>query len=66
MDNEVAHHGVIDGALGRTFPGRKGCLIIRKNSYDVEAGDITEIMTIERCQFAAKDKVQERSIRVGI
>ena len=58
MGDEIAHVGVVDGALRLGFPGVIGGLIIGEDSDDVEIVDIAECGARGVHKFAAEDKVK--------
>ncbi len=65
---EIAHHGVIDGALSRILPRGIRRLIILKNADNIDAIGVAEFVAIEAFEFAAEYevKVLRRGRRCGL
>src|SRR6476469_6395355 len=59
MDDEVAHLGVVDGALGGGFPGSLGFGIARENADDIELRHILELVLVESDELAAEHEVEK-------
>ena len=55
LDDDVTHHGVIDGALGGGLPRCKCQIVIWKYADNIEMTEIAEFVAVEGCQFATKD-----------
>ena len=62
VNNEVAHAGVIDGALRRAFPGVVGLAVVRIGADEVDGLEIDELRTIEVLHLAADDEVEKLAL----
>ena len=56
--DEIAHMGIVDGALCFGLPGDKGGGVIGKQAHHMQGGDIFEDVLCGGYQFATKDEVQ--------
>ena len=48
MDDEIAHAGVVDGALRRALPGVVGGFVVRIGADEIDVGEIRELRPVER------------------
>ena len=58
MGNEIAHMGVVDGALGFGLPGGKGGGIIGEHANDMDVVHIPKDVLLWRDKFTTKHKVK--------
>src|ERR1700722_10339307 len=58
MHDEIAHLGIVDGALRLGLPGRVGAGIVRIDTDDVDLVEIFEFHALNTIELAAKYQVE--------
>src|SRR5204862_2123534 len=59
VHDEIAHQGIIDGALRAAFPRRIGGRIVRIDADDLELLQILEFRRVEYLQLAAEHQMEQ-------
>src|SRR5688572_2682668 len=59
VDDEIAHAGVVDGALRGAFPSVVRRFVIRERADEIDFAQILELGAVEALEFAADDEVQQ-------
>ena len=58
MNNEIAHHGVVDSSLSSTPPGGKRSFVVRVYADYIECFEVIKVMTIQGFQLAPEHEVE--------
>ena len=59
VDDEVAHHGVVDGAVRSALPGGKRLRVVGVDADDIEVLEIAELDALERGELASEYEMQQ-------
>ena len=63
MGDEIAHLRIVDGGLRLGFPRDMSRGVIRKQSDDLDLGEVAKLGSVDMDEFAAENEVKELSSR---